>query len=63
MKSFHFIKSSYSNMSGDCVEVARNIPGLIAVRDSKAPDGPLIRVAPGAWEDFVQGTVTADEER
>ncbi len=59
------MKSSYSGGKDaqECVEVARNIPGLIAVRDSKAPDGPLIRVAPGAWEDFVQGTVTADEER
>ena len=32
-------KSSYSSQSGNCVEVARNLPGLVAVRDSKAPDG------------------------
>ena len=32
-------KSSYSGQSGNCVEVARNLPGLIAVRDSKEPDG------------------------
>ena len=30
-------KSSYSGQSGNCVEVARNLPGLVAVRDSKAP--------------------------
>ena len=30
-------KSSYSGQSGNCVEVARNLPGLVAVRDSKEP--------------------------
>ena len=33
-------KSSHSSQDGNCVEVARNLPGLIAVRDSKAPEGP-----------------------
>jgi hypothetical protein len=28
-------KASYSGQSGNCVEVARNLPGLVAVRDSK----------------------------
>ena len=32
-------KSSYSGQSGNCVEVARNLPGLVAVRDSEKPDG------------------------
>ena len=32
-------KSSYSGQSGNCVEVARNLPGLVAVRDSKARTG------------------------
>ena len=32
-------KSSYSGQSGNCVEVARNLPGLVAVRDSKNPTG------------------------
>ena len=30
-------KSSYSGQSGNCVEVARNLPGLVAVRDSNEP--------------------------
>ena len=33
-------KSSYSSQDGNCVEVARNLPGLVAVRDSKSPDAP-----------------------
>jgi Domain of unknown function (DUF397) len=31
-------KSSYSSQDGNCVEVARNLPGLVAIRDSRAPD-------------------------
>ena len=27
---------------GDCVEVAVNLPGIVAVRDTKDPDGPAL---------------------
>jgi Domain of unknown function (DUF397) len=34
-------KSTYSGSNGgNCVEVADNLPGIVAVRDSKDPDGP-----------------------
>ncbi|MFI6084409.1 DUF397 domain-containing protein [Streptomyces sp. NPDC051217] len=49
MPKFQFVKSSYSSGNGECVEVARNIPGTVAVRDSKDPGGSVLRVAPGAW--------------
>ncbi|MGW2647660.1 DUF397 domain-containing protein [Streptomyces sp. NPDC001393] len=52
MPKFDFVKSSYSNTGGECVEVARNIPHTIAVRDSKAPDGPILRLTPKAWAKF-----------
>ena len=33
-------KSSYSSSTGqNCVEVATNLPGIVAVRDSKDPTG------------------------
>ena len=35
-------KSNYSNNAGACVEVATNLPGLVAVRDSKDPCGPSL---------------------
>ncbi len=35
-------KSAYSNNGGACVEVARNLPGVVAVRDSKNPGGPAL---------------------
>ncbi|MEU0549938.1 DUF397 domain-containing protein [Micromonospora sp. NPDC005979] len=47
-------KSTRSNGSGgNCVEVADNLPGLVAVRDSKDPDGPVLVFEPEAWRAFV----------
>ena len=46
-------KSSYSSQDGNCVEVARNLPGLVALRDSKAPDGAKLMVPREAWRAFL----------
>jgi hypothetical protein len=35
-------KSTRSGQQGACVELA-SIPGLVAVRDSKNPSGPVLR--------------------
>lgn len=46
-------KARRSNSNGGaCVEVARNLPGLVAVRDSKDPDGPNIVTTPEDWRTF-----------
>jgi hypothetical protein len=46
-------KASYSTGNGgNCVEVARNLPGFVAVRDSKDPDGPALVMAPADWQAF-----------
>ncbi|KOU50522.1 toxin [Streptomyces sp. WM4235] len=46
-------KASYSGgTGGDCVEVASQ-PCLVAVRDSKDPDGPVFTVGRGAFAAFV----------
>lgn len=52
MKAFRFVKSSYSTLEHDCVEVAGNIPHTVAVRDSKRLDGPVLLLAPAAWDAF-----------
>ncbi|MET9952880.1 DUF397 domain-containing protein [Streptomyces sp. NPDC006339] len=53
-------KSSYSNTSGgDCLEVADNTPGLVPVRDSKRPGGPVLVVTAGAWTPFVAAVKVA----
>jgi hypothetical protein len=48
-------KSTYSSQTGACVEVARNLPGVVAVQDSKHPDSPTLLVSPAAWRAFVRG--------
>jgi hypothetical protein len=46
-------KSRYSNGNGGaCVEVARNLPGTVAVRDSKNPHAALA-FTPSAWHMFL----------
>ncbi|MFE4623342.1 DUF397 domain-containing protein [Streptomyces mirabilis] len=52
MPQFEFAKSSHSSGNGECVEVARNIPGTVAVRDSKDVDGSLVVVASSTWAAF-----------
>ncbi|MGC5399517.1 DUF397 domain-containing protein [Streptomyces sp. DT20] len=52
MKTFRFRKSSYSATASECVEVARNIPHAVAVRDSKRLDGPILLLAPAVWDAF-----------
>lgn len=39
---------------GNCVEVATNLPGIVAVRDSKDVTGPLLTFTARAWVDLVQ---------
>ncbi|MFC0862559.1 DUF397 domain-containing protein [Sphaerimonospora cavernae] len=50
-----FRKSSFSGSGNDCVEVARNLPGLVAVRDSKDRSGPVLAFTPSEWSAFIAG--------
>ncbi|WP_262701622.1 MULTISPECIES: DUF397 domain-containing protein [Streptomyces] len=52
MTTFDFRKSSYSNGTQECVEVATNVPNTVAIRDSKDPEGRILRVTPAAWAAF-----------
>jgi hypothetical protein len=48
-------KSSRSGSNGgNCVEVATNVPGIVAVRDSKDPNGPTLAFDPEAWTAFTK---------
>jgi Domain of unknown function (DUF397) len=48
-------KSTYSsNNGGNCVMVAVNLPGVVALQDSKNP-GPALVVEPEVFAAFVQG--------
>jgi hypothetical protein len=47
--------SSWSGGNGNCVEVARNLPGAVALRDSKDRSGPVLVVTPDQWRAFMTG--------
>jgi len=49
-----FRKASFSNPSGNCVEVAE-VEGFIGVRDSKMAKGPVLVFTPSEWTAFVSG--------
>ncbi|MBH5337544.1 DUF397 domain-containing protein [Streptomyces pactum] len=50
-------KSTYSGGNGgQCVEVARNLAsasGLVPVRDSKDPEGPMLVFPAASWQAFI----------
>jgi hypothetical protein len=46
--------SSYTGGQGNCVEVARNVPGTVAVRDSKDPSGPILRFTADEWKQLTE---------
>jgi hypothetical protein len=53
--------SSYSNNGGACVEVAANLAGsfgVVPVRDSKNPAGPVLHVSTAAFATFVADVKT-----
>jgi len=48
---------------GDCVEVAVNLPGVVAVRDSKDPDGGVLTFTPAGWTGFLDGVRAGEFDR
>jgi hypothetical protein len=48
-------KSTRSGSSGECVEVADNLPGIAAVRDTKNPDGGTLVFTHAEWAAFLGG--------
>lgn len=51
-------KSSYSSNGGDCIEVAANLAvlhGVVPLRDSKNPSGPVLNTSAASFASFVAG--------
>lgn len=46
---------------GDCVEVAGTSPGVVAVRDSKNPTGPVLTFTFSEWKAFLDTVRTRTE--
>ncbi|HUC25269.1 MAG TPA: DUF397 domain-containing protein [Streptosporangiaceae bacterium] len=59
--NFVWRKSSYSGSNGGgCVDVADNLPGVVAVRDSKDPSGPVLAFGPDEWRAFTAAIKTGE---
>ncbi|MET8141757.1 DUF397 domain-containing protein [Sphaerisporangium sp. NPDC005288] len=52
--------SKSSGNGGQCVEVAADPVGVVAVRDSKSRSGPMILVSHGEWRAFIGAVKTGD---
>jgi Domain of unknown function (DUF397) len=48
-------KSSLSFANGNCVEVADLGGGVVGVRNSRKPGGPVLRFTPDEWHAFTGG--------
>ena len=47
-------KARRSTGNGACVELAP-VDGMVAIRDSKDPDGPILRYTAAEWHAFLDG--------
>lgn len=47
-------KSTRSGTQGECVEVADSLPGVVGVRDSKDPTGPVLTFDSRSWRAFIE---------
>ncbi len=57
-ESPRWFKSSYSGGGGSCIEVAANLlapRGVVPVRDSKNPNGPVLDFPADVFSSFVTG--------
>ena len=59
----HWVKSSLSFANGNCVEVAGLPDGEIGVRNSREPDGPVLRFTSDEWNAFLGGVRLGEFDR
>lgn len=50
-----WVKSSLSYANGNCVEVAQLAGGAVGVRNSRHPQGPVLRFTAEEWHAFIGG--------
>ncbi|MFI5493225.1 DUF397 domain-containing protein [Actinoplanes sp. NPDC051859] len=55
-----FKKSRRSGNNGACVEVATNLPHIVAIRDSKDSDGPVLVFPASMWAAFLDAVHVGD---
>ncbi|QXE36323.1 DUF397 domain-containing protein [Streptomyces sp. GMY02] len=65
-ESPRWFTSSYSNNGGQCIEVAANLAtthGVVPVRDSKNPSGPVLDIPADAFTSFVENVKAGEFTR
>jgi Domain of unknown function (DUF397) len=55
MASPTWVKSSLSYANGNCVEVSDQPESAIGVRNSRDPEGPVLRFTSDEWQAFLGG--------
>ncbi|WP_369182750.1 DUF397 domain-containing protein [Streptomyces sp. Y1] len=55
-----WVKSSFSQQGGNCIEFAPGYAGVMPVRDSKDPQGPVLVFPADAWRAFVTATAAGE---
>ncbi|MRH86732.1 DUF397 domain-containing protein [Nocardia sp. SYP-A9097] len=53
MSDARWFKSTYSQPTADCVEIAHLSAGAVGVRDSKNPAGPALVFSGEQWDGFL----------
>ena len=53
--SLNCVKSSFSFSNGNCVEVSDLPEGGVGVRNSRDPQGAILRFTPDEWHAFLGG--------
>ena len=56
-------KSSLSFSNGNCVEVAELPGGSVGVRNSRDPEGPVLRFTQDEWNAFLMGARLGEFDR
>ncbi len=53
-------RSTYSFSNGNCVEVRGDPSGIVALRDSKDPGGPVLAFTRAGWDAFIKGVKSGE---
>ena len=58
-----WVRSSLSFSNGNCVEVTELPEGIVGVRNSRDPGGPVLRFTPAEWDAFLGGAQRGEFDR